>query len=63
MGDFDGQLYTISESGQKNKFAKLKYPAFHIIDLIDGVMVASGSIYNLLIIKMVNFNGPLSTLV
>lgn len=41
VGDFDGQLYTISESGQKNKFAKLKYPAFHIIDLIDGVMVAS----------------------
>ena len=41
VGDFDGQLYTISESGEKNKFATLKYPARHIFDLVDGVMVAS----------------------
>ena len=41
VGDFDGQLYTISENGEKSKLCKLKYPAKHIIDLVDGIMVAS----------------------
>ena len=41
VGDFDGQLYTISEDGEKSKLCKLKYPAKHIIDLVDGIMVAS----------------------
>ena len=41
VGDFDGQLYTISENGEKSKLSKLKYPAKHIIDLVDGIMVAS----------------------